>query len=60
MEAAEQVDAADGAQLPTGWAVAAINVDAVQREDRVLWVAKMTLRGFWKDVLSLFFVFLTT
>ena len=35
VEAAEQVDAADGAQLPTGWAVATINVYVVQREERV-------------------------
>ena len=35
VEAAEQIDVADGAQLPTGWAVATINVDAVQREERV-------------------------
>ena len=35
VEAAEQIDDDDGAQLPTGWAVAAINVDAVQREERV-------------------------
>ena len=35
VEAVEQIDVADGAQLPTGWAVATINVDAVQREERV-------------------------
>ena len=35
VEAAEQIYIADGAQLPTGWAVATINVDVVQREERV-------------------------
>lgn len=46
VEAAEHVDVATDAQVPTGWAVETINVDAMQREERVPQVAKMRLRDF--------------